>query len=120
MIYCNYCPGYCCYRLEGSTLLLTGTDINRMARHLGISDGEVRRRYLENKNTFKVKEDGSCILQATDRMTKRSTIHEARPDQCRRFPYGQPCPYLQRDDLLAEIQPKIEKNLCQVRGKCTK
>jgi len=49
MIYCNYCPGYCCYRLEGSTLLLTATDIGRMARHLGISDGEVRNRYLETK-----------------------------------------------------------------------
>ena len=111
MNYCNYCPGYCCYRLEGSTLLLTATDINRLARHLAISDGEVRNGYLEGKNTFKVKEDGSCIFQATDRMTKRCTIHEARPDQCRRFPYGKPCPYLEREELLAEIQPRIEKSL---------
>lgn len=120
MIYCNYCPGYCCYRLEGSTLLLTATDINRMARHLGISDGEVCNRYLENKNTFKVKEDGSCILQAPDRMTKRCTIHEARPDQCRRFPYGLPCPYLHREDLLAEIQPKIEMSLFRAGSKRSK
>jgi Fe-S-cluster containining protein len=120
MIYCNYCPGYCCYRLEGSTLLLTATDINRLARHLGISDGEVRSRYLENKNTFKVKADCSCIFQVPDKMTKRCTIHEARPDQCRRFPYGKPCPYLQREDLLAEIQPRIEESLRQAWGKSKK
>lgn len=111
MLYCNYCPGYCCYRLEGSMLLLTATDINRLARHLGLSDGEVRRRYLENKYTFRVKADGSCIFQAADRMTKRCTIHAARPDQCRRFPYGKPCPYLEREDLLMAIQPRIEESL---------
>jgi len=111
MIYCNYCPGYCCYRLEGSMLLLTATDINRLARHFGISDGEVRRRYLENKYTFKVRADGSCIFQATDTMARRCTIHEARPDQCRRFPYGKPCPYIEREDLLERIQPRVEKSL---------
>jgi len=53
-------------------------------------------------------------------MTKRCTIHEARPDQCRRFPYGLPCPYLHREDLLAEIQPRIEKSLCQAYSKHSK
>ncbi len=111
MVYCNYCPGYCCYRLEGSMLLLTAIDINRLARHFLISDGEVRKRYLENKYTFKVREDGSCIFQAADRMVRRCTVHEARPDQCRRFPYGNPCPYLEREYLLERIQPLIEKCL---------
>ncbi|MFZ5798234.1 MAG: YkgJ family cysteine cluster protein [Desulfobulbus sp.] len=116
MNYCNYCPGYCCYRLEGSMLLLSATDINRLARHLRLSDGEIRRRYLENKNTFKVKEDGSCIFQAPDRMSKRCTVHEARPDQCRNFPYDKPCPYLKREDLLAEIAPRIEQGLRRAWG----
>lgn len=103
-------------------LLLTATDINRLARHFQISDGEVRTRYLENKYTFKVREDGSCIFQATDRMVKRCTIHEARPDQCRRFPYGKPCPYLEREDLLEQIQPLVEQcfiplhNLAGLKG----
>jgi hypothetical protein len=90
-------------------LLLTAADINRLARHFGISDGEVRRLYLENKYTFRVNEDGSCIFLARDRMSRRCTVHEARPDQCRRFPYGKPCPYLEREDLLAQIQPRVEK-----------
>ena len=111
MNYCNYCPGYCCYRLKGSVLLIDSDDINRLARHFIISDGEVRKSFMENKNTFKVKDDGSCIFQSSDRMIKRCTIHMARPKQCRRFPYDDICPYLEREDLLTEIQPLIEKSL---------
>ena len=92
-------------------LLLTAVDVNRLARYFNISDGEVRKRYFENKYTFKVREDGSCIFQARDRMVKRCTIHEARPDQCRRFPYGKPCPYLESEELLEQIQPRIERVL---------
>ena len=111
MNYCNYCPGYCCYRLEGSVLLIDGDDINRLALHFSIPDGEVRKRYMENRYTFKVKDDGSCIFQAKDRIVKRCTVHPARPQQCRSFPYGNCCPYLERNDLLAEIQPRLENSL---------
>ena len=111
MNYCNYCPGYCCYRLKGSVLLIDSDDINRIARYFSISDGEARKRFLENRNTFKVKADGSCIFMASDRMSKRCTIHAVRPRQCRTFPYGAPCPYLAREDLLARIQPQVEKGL---------
>jgi hypothetical protein len=113
MNYCNYCPGYCCYRLKGSVLLINSDDINRLARHFSISDGEVRKRYMENRSTFKVKNDGSCIFQAQDKMIKRCSVHNARPQQCRFFPYNEPCPYLGRDDLLAKIQPRVEKSLKQ-------
>ena len=61
-LYCNYCPGYCCYRLSGSTLYLDTDDINRIARYFEIADGEVRKKYMEGKNTFRVKKDGSCIF----------------------------------------------------------
>lgn len=105
--FCNYCPGYCCYRLEGATLYLTAEDINRIARHFAISDGQVRRRYLEGKNTFKTRDDGSCLFLSNDRLSRRCTIHEARPRQCREFPYDQPCPYLERQDLLEAIEPRI-------------
>lgn len=110
-VFCNYCPGFCCYRLPGATLFITAIDINRLARHFGLSDGEVRRRYIEKRNTFKVKPDGSCIFLADGKLSKRCSVHLARPDQCRDFPYDQPCPYLQREDLLAEIYPRVEKSL---------
>ena len=114
--YCNYCPGYCCYRLPGATLFIRNEDINRIARHFGISDGEVRRRFLENKNTFKTREDGSCILLANDRLCKRCTIHKARPQQCRDFPHSNPCPYLENPDLLDIIQPRVAQSLSSVIG----
>ncbi len=111
LVFCNYCPGICCYHQEGSTLYLTAIDINRLARHFQLTDGEVRKRFLEGKNTFKVKPDGSCIFLRDDRLSKRCSIHQWRPQQCRDFPYGRPCPYLQRDDLLSQIMPRIEKSL---------
>jgi Fe-S-cluster containining protein len=110
-VFCNYCPGFCCYRLPGSTLLITATDINRIARHFQISDGQVRRNYMENRNTFQVREDGSCIFLAHGKLSRRCSIHPARPAQCLAFPYGAPCPYLNREDLLAIIYPKVERSL---------
>lgn len=115
-IFCNFCPGYCCYRLKGSTLFITAEDINRLARHFAISDGEVRKRYIEGKNTFKTKADGSCVFLNDERMLRRCSVHPARPKQCRDFPYDQPCPYLQREDLLEQIVPKVEQALFQ-KGK---
>lgn len=107
--FCNYCPGYCCYRLKGATLYLDATDINRIARHFKISDGEVRKRFVEGKNTFRVKSDGSCIFLSDERLRARCSIHGARPRQCRDFPYGEPCPYLERADLLEQIVPLLEQ-----------
>ncbi|MGD9949531.1 MAG: YkgJ family cysteine cluster protein [Desulfobulbus sp.] len=109
--FCNYCPGYCCYRLPGSSLLLTGDDINRIARHFAITDGEVRQKYLENKNTFRTREDGSCLFLSPGKICKRCSIHEARPRQCRDFPYDRPCPYLENEGLLEILQPRIEQSI---------
>ena len=113
-IYCNFCPGYCCYKLKGATLLLDAGDINRLARHFGISDGEVRKRYMEGKNTFKTRVDGSCVLLSNERLCKRCSVHLARPVQCRAFPYDLPCPYLHSEDLLSQIQPRVELALRRV------
>lgn len=110
-VYCNFCPGYCCYSLPGSTLFIDANDINRLARHFQISDGEVRKKYLEGKNTFKTREDGSCIFLAQGKLCKRCSIHQARPRQCVDFPYNKPCPYLYRQDLLDKIHPKVAKSI---------
>ncbi len=64
---------------------------------------------MEGRNTFKVRENGSCIFLSNKQMCGRCTIHKARPRQCRQFPYEKPCPYLEREDLLCLIQPRIEK-----------
>lgn len=116
-VYCSYCPAYCCYRLEGSTLYLDAIDINRIARHFNIQDGEVRKRFIVEKNTFRTGPDGSCIFLNNEQMCRRCTIHEARPRQCREFPYEAPCPYLERGDLLDSIQPRVEQSLLAGRPK---
>jgi uncharacterized protein len=110
-IYCNFCPGYCCYKLPGSTLYLDSEDINRIARHFNITDGEVRKKYLEGKNTFKTRQDGSCIFLTNGLLSKRCSIHLARPRQCFDFPYNTACPYLYRQDLLEKIYPKFVQSL---------
>lgn len=109
--FCNFCASYCCYRLEGAYLFITAEDINRLARHFDISDGQVRQKYLENKYTFKVKEDGSCIFLTDGKLSKRCSVHTARPAQCRDFPYNDPCPYIESMDMLEEIEPRIKKSL---------
>jgi len=109
--YCNFCPGYCCYRLPGSTLFVTALDINRIARHLDITDGEVRKRFIEGKNTFKTREDGSCIFLSNGMFNRRCSIHRARPQQCMEFPYGNPCSYLYRQDLLQSIHHRVLASL---------
>lgn len=50
--YCNFCPGYCCYRLPGSTLLINAEDINRIARHFNMRDGEVRKSLFNVDTTW--------------------------------------------------------------------
>ena len=115
--FCNFCPGYCCYRLEGSSLYLDNTDINRIARYMGISDGQVRKDYIVSKNTFKTRADGSCIFLSNDKLYARCSIHQARPRQCRDFPYDDPCPYLEREDLLTAILPRIKAYLQKLLAK---
>jgi uncharacterized protein len=117
--YCTFCPGYCCYRLPGASLYLDGDDINRIARHFGITDGAVRARYLEGKNTFKVGEDGACFFLSRDRIRSRCTIHAARPRQCQEFPFGKACPYLESGELLEAILPKIEQWLTDSYPECS-
>ncbi len=109
--FCNYCPGYCCYNLPGAMLLIHAEDINRLALHFDISDGEVRKRFMDGKNSFRNRADGSCIFLANGKICKRCSIHLARPKQCKEFPYEKPCPYLEREDLLDDILPRLEKSL---------
>ena len=109
--FCNFCPGYCCYRLPGASLYIMAEDINRIARHFHLTDGQVRQQYLENKYTFKTRQDGSCIFLSNNSICKRCLIHEARPKQCRDFPYNNPCPYLESKELLTSIQNKIENSV---------
>lgn len=94
MHFCHGCPGYCCYKKDGAFLLITAEDINRLARFFEIGDGEVRRKYMANRYSLRVRQDRSCIFFRQDKTSERCSVYAARPAQCRSFPHGQPCPYL--------------------------
>ncbi|RJX33691.1 MAG: YkgJ family cysteine cluster protein [Desulfurivibrio sp.] len=91
---CQGCPAYCCFKADGAYLLITACDINRLARFFGITDGEVRRKYMANRHSLQVRDDRSCIFFVPGDAPERCLVYEARPYQCRSFPHGEPCPYL--------------------------
>jgi len=94
---CQQC-GTCC-RWSGH-VLLTETDILRLAAAAGLSEEQFIERYTvlaANRHQLSLADgpDGSCILLEKG----RCALYEARPAQCRDFPHGwrvaEGCPALE-------------------------
>ena len=105
---CTGC-GECC-RWTGS-VLLTDQDIAVLADRLGLSEQafiDHHTRLAPNRIQLALldKPDGSCALLDGD----RCSVYEARPEQCRSFPFAwsvpEGCPAL---DELAAGQNNIEQ-----------
>lgn len=105
---CSGC-GTCC-RWTGS-VLLTEADLPVMARLLGLSEQEFIDRHTRlapNRKQLALldQEDGSCAFLVGD----QCSVYEARPEQCRTFPYAwsvaSGCPEL---DKLLEKQKTVEQ-----------
>ena len=105
---CSGC-GECC-RWTGA-VLLEGFDVPRLAAHLGLSEQELidgHTRLAPNRRQLALLDqaDGSCAFLEGD----RCSVYEARPEQCRTFPFAwsvqEGCPEL--DKLLAD-QKNIEQ-----------
>jgi Fe-S-cluster containining protein len=80
--------GKCCTSHgEYGFVFLTKEDRQRMAEHLGISLAAFTRKYCQRSNGFfHLKEDGKnpdCFFLKD----KRCSIYEARPTQCRTWPF---------------------------------
>ena len=95
MYNCSKCPGYCCsYPL----IAITKRDLERLARHHGLSFDEARAKFTyrdaEAKYALRRKADEHfgrvCRFFDTDK--RRCTVYEARPSTCRDFPGGR-CGY---------------------------
>jgi len=104
---CSGC-GECC-RWNGSVLLEPG-DIARLAEFLGLTELEcidLHTRLAPNRKQLALLDqaDGSCAFLSGN----RCTVYEARPEQCRSFPYawrvGAGCPVL---DHLAAGEKNID------------
>jgi uncharacterized protein len=87
---CGQCGGCCSGPGEGY-IWVTGPEIELIAEHLGITPGELRRRYLRRvvmRTTIiehSVTKD--CIFLREVDGRKGCTIYPVRPNQCRTWPF---------------------------------
>lgn len=93
---CQKCPGYCCsYPL----IALEKRDVERLARHQGLTFEEGRTAFTEvaygRKYAMRRKPDVHFgrICQFFDTEARRCTVYEARPKVCRAYPNTKRCGY---------------------------
>jgi uncharacterized protein len=96
---CETCPGYCC---SHSRIAVSDYDISRLAKHFGISDNAARKRLTYRYQAEDIDEQilrhqkdsvYKTICHLFDREKRRCTVYEARPNVCRKYPYGNSCGY---------------------------
>lgn len=96
---CNKCPGYCC---SHARIAVSDHDIHRLARHFGIADSAARKRFSYRYEADGIREQilrhhkddvYKTICRFFDRDARRCTVYEARPNVCRKYPYGNTCGY---------------------------
>lgn len=93
---CAKCPAYCCAVYE--RVQVTKRDINRLARHFGVSYETAMHKYtrlFNNERILRRKADPilgqACMFLNTE--TRRCKIYEARPLACREYPDAKRCAY---------------------------
>jgi Fe-S-cluster containining protein len=98
---CSKCPGYCC---SYSRIAVTDADIERLARHFGLSTAVARRRFTYRYRTRELDEQllrhkkdhvYASTCRFFDQDLRRCTVYEARPAVCRAYPEDQGCGYWQ-------------------------
>lgn len=96
---CSKCPGYCC---SHARIAVTDHDIHRLARHFDLSDRAARDKFTYHYKTREVDEQllrhhkdpvFKTICRFFDRKERRCTVYAARPNVCRKYPYGNACGY---------------------------
>ncbi len=94
---CSKCPGYCCSYPE---IEVTPRDIERLAKHFGISYAAAEERLTKYDPKEKVRllrhhkdEHFGTVCVMFDRKARRCTVYEARPSVCRSYPDSPRCGY---------------------------
>ena len=94
---CDRCPAYCC---SYSNIHVTKRDLQRIARHLGMTEADVRAKYTKPGETarqtallHREDEHYTTACHFLDPDTRGCTIYEARPAICRAFPGTARCGY---------------------------
>jgi Fe-S-cluster containining protein len=96
---CSKCPGYCC---SHGRIAVTEHDIRRLAQHFGLSERAARKRFTYHYAIAGVSEQilrhhkdtvYKSVCRFFDRKKRSCTVYEARPNVCRKYPYGNTCGY---------------------------
>jgi Fe-S-cluster containining protein len=101
---CSNCPAYCC---TYDNIETTPSDIERLAKHHGVSVAVARRRFTKPAEGGKIRvlrhqkdEVFGTACRFLDLETRRCTIYEGRPKICREYPGTVRCGFY--DFLAAE------------------
>ncbi len=96
---CSLCPGYCC---SHPRIAVSDFDIARLAKHFGLNKNEAREKFTYRYQTkeadeviLRHKKDHvyKTICRFFDTDERRCTVYAARPNVCRKYPYGNKCGY---------------------------
>lgn len=107
---CLNCPGYCC---SYPMIALTKFDVERLAKHFGLSFREAAKKFTkpqdDEKYTMRRKADEHFgkICRFFDTEKRCCTIYKARPGICRSFPGTARCGYY--DFLMFERNVQEDK-----------
>lgn len=83
---CTGC-GDCCTGAPGY-VWVTGEEILLLAQHLGLSREEFERQYVRSvgiRKSLVEYDNGDCVF--FDGKSRKCTVYEARPRQCRTWPF---------------------------------
>jgi len=88
---CTGC-GSCCAGPGEGYVWVTKEEIAAIAKHLGISQAEMRRKYVRRVRTrfslIERADNKDCIfLEADDQGNRKCRIYPVRPRQCRTWPF---------------------------------
>jgi uncharacterized protein len=87
---CAQC-GRCCSGPGEGYIWVTGPESERIARHLGISQQELRKRYVKRVGwRMSIVEEAStkdCIFLHVHNGVRSCAIYDVRPNQCRTWPF---------------------------------
>jgi len=84
--------GRCCAGPEEGYVWVTAEEIRAIARHLGISEKQMRRRYARRvgarMSLVELDESRDCVFLEPDGAGgRRCRIYPVRPTQCRTWPF---------------------------------
>jgi Fe-S-cluster containining protein len=123
---CSKCPAFCCSVYE--RVAVTKRDINRLAKHFGVSVETATKRYTKMRSGERVlRRKKDVIFEETCQFLNEETrgcgIYHARPAVCREYPARSRCSYYdllqferkQQDD--PNVLPLIQITFREVKKK---